>query len=59
MAGDRSCDHGGPTLLGLVLSPFVLDGALKQSPRWRDLRAPTLALGVGTIAAAIVGSAIG
>jgi hypothetical protein len=49
----------GPTLLGLVLSPFVVARALKQSPRWRDLRVPTLVLGIGTIAAAIAGSAIG
>jgi hypothetical membrane protein len=54
--------HGadaGFTVLALVLAPFVLARALKLAPRWQDLWLPTLAFGIGTIAAAIAGGAVG
>jgi hypothetical protein len=46
-------------VIALVLAPFVLARALKFVPAWRDLWIPTLVFGVGTIAAAVVGGAIG
>ena len=45
--------------LALVLAPFVLARALRFVPEWRDLWIPTLAFGIGTIVAAVVGGAIG
>lgn len=42
-----------------MLAPFVLARALKLASRWRDLWLPTLAFGIGTIAAAIAGGAVG
>jgi hypothetical membrane protein len=68
---DRGCDPnsswhavahnmtGGITVIGLVLAPFVLARALKFIPEWRDLWILTLVFGVGTIAAAVLGGAIG
>ena len=68
---DRGCDPnsswhavahnvtGGITVIGLVLAPFVLSRALKFIPEWRDLWIPTLVFAVGTIAAAVLGGAIG
>jgi hypothetical membrane protein len=68
---DRGCDpvsswhavahnaDGGITVIALVLAPFVLARALKFVPEWRDLWIPTLAFGIGTIVAAVVGDAIG
>jgi hypothetical protein len=67
---DRGCEqkswhaitHGadaGLTVLALVLPPFVLARALKLEPRWRQLWLPTLAFGVGTIAAAVAGGVVG
>jgi Protein of unknown function (DUF998) len=49
----------GLTILALVLAPFVLARALKLTLRWRDLWVPTLAFGIGTIVAAVAGSAVG
>jgi hypothetical protein len=49
----------GLTILALVLAPFVLARALKLTLRWRDLWVPTLAFGIGTIVAAVAGSAAG
>jgi hypothetical protein len=43
--------------LALVLAPFVLAGALKFVPEWRDLWIPTLGFGIATIVAAVVGEA--
>ena len=68
---DRGCDPssswhavahnitGGITVIGLVLAPFVLSRALKLVPEWRGLWVPTLVFAVGTIAAAVIGGAIG
>ncbi len=68
---DRGCDPnaswhavahnitGGVTLIGLVLAPFVLSRALKLIPEWHDLWISTLVFAVGTIAAAVVGGAVG
>lgn len=50
---------GGITVIALVLAPFVLARTLKFVPEWRDLWIPTLAFGIGTIVAAVVGGAIG
>ncbi len=49
----------GLTILALVLAPFVLARVLKLRLRWRDLWVPTLAFGIGTIVAAVAGSAVG
>lgn len=46
-------------MIALVLAPFVLSRALKFIPEWRDLWIPTILLAVGTIAAAVLGGAIG
>jgi len=51
--------NGGITLLALMLAPFVLARAFKRAPSWHDRWLPTLGAGIGTIAAAIVGGAIG
>jgi hypothetical protein len=48
-----------PTLLLLLVEPFVLARALRLAPRWPDLRARMLALGFGTIAGLIGGSLVG
>lgn len=68
---DRGCDpvsswyavahnvDGGVTVIALVLAPFVLSRALKFIPEWRDLWIPTILFAVGTIAAAVLGGAIG
>ena len=51
--------NSGITLLVLALAPFVLARAFKVAQRWRDLWLLTLGVGIGTIAAAVVGSAVG
>jgi hypothetical protein len=51
--------NAGPTLLAFALAPFVLARAFKHAPSWHDRWLPTLGVGIGTIAAAIVGGAIG
>jgi hypothetical membrane protein len=68
---DRGCDpvsswhavahnvNGGVTVIALVLAPFVLSRALKFIPEWRDLWIPTILFAVGTIAAAVLGGALG
>ena len=48
-----------PALLALVAAPFVLARAFGGLAGWQDLWKPTLAFGVGTLIAAIVGSALG
>jgi hypothetical membrane protein len=68
---DRGCDpasswhavahnvNGGITVIALVIAPFVLSRALKFIPEWRDLWITTLVFGACTIAAAVLGGAIG
>ncbi len=54
--------HGivaGITVLAILLAPFVLSRALKLTLRWSDLWIPTLALGIGAIAALVAGNAVG
>jgi hypothetical protein len=43
----------------LLITPFVGARALRFSEGWRDLRVPSLILGVLTVVAAIVGSLVG
>lgn len=59
MARSGAHHRRGLTILALVLAPFVLARALKLTLRWRDLWLPTLAFGIGTIVAAVAGSAVG
>ena len=51
--------NSGIVVLALVLAPFVLAGAFKRAPSWRDRWLVTLAVAIGIIPAAIVGGAIG
>jgi hypothetical membrane protein len=51
--------NGGITVIALVLAPFILARGLKFIPEWRTLWIPTLVFGVATIAAAVLGGAIG
>lgn len=63
---DAGCENGGTswhviahsvesifTVLGLLVSVFVLARAFKQSERWRDLRIPTLIVAFATTAIVI------
>jgi len=45
--------------LAVLASPFVIARAMKVTAEWRDLRAPSVILGVLTIVAAVVGSVVG
>jgi hypothetical membrane protein len=51
--------NSGITLLALALAPFVFARAFKVAQRWRDLWLLTLGVGIGIIAAAVVGGAVG
>lgn len=48
-----------PALLALLLAQFVLARALRLAPQSRDMRPPTIALGVVTVVGFFAGSAIG
>jgi hypothetical protein len=51
--------NSGITVLALVVAPFVLSRAFKLAPSWHDRWLPTLGAGIATVAAAIVGGAVG